>query len=104
MKIEKNRIKEILSEVVQFFKNKKRSEKILERLNEKWEKDVEIKSTGEYEDKTISDLEKEVEKLKKENDKYQEKGEKVPQKNKEKMSELNFAIRAKRGWPKGEKK
>lgn len=104
MKIDKKRIEEILSEEIQIFKNKKRSENILESLNEKWDKDVEVKSTGEYADKTIAELEKEVDKLKKESDKYQEDGKKVPQKNKKKMSELNFAIRAKKGWPKGKKK
>ena len=67
-------------------------------LNEKWKKEVKIKSTGEHADKTIAEINKEISALKKDNDKYQEKGEHVPEKNKEKMSELLFAKRAKQGW------
>ncbi len=59
-------------------------------LKEKWEKEVEIKSTGEHADKTIEQLKKEVEALR------------GKPGNKEKMGELLFAIRAKQGWKKGE--
>jgi hypothetical protein len=72
-------------------------------LNEKWKgKEVEVQKTGEYTDKTIAELKKMKSDLKKENDKYQEDGKDVPKKNKEKMSEIIFAIRAKGGWKKGE--
>lgn len=72
-------------------------------LNEKWKgKEVEVEKTGEYADKTIAELKKMKSDLKKENDKYQEEGKAVPKKNKEKMSEIVFAIRAKGGWKKGE--
>lgn len=75
--------------------------KILNKLIEsnleekKWIK-TDPKEKGKYKGWNIGDLEAEKEKLKKENDKYQERGEKVPQKNREKMSELIFAIRAKK--------
>lgn len=52
---------------------------------------------GKYDGKNLADLKKMKTALKKDNDKYQEKGKKVPQKNKDKMAELNFAIRAKEG-------
>ena len=68
---------------------------------EKWESETEVESTGEYSDMTISQIDKEIKRLKSENDKYQEKGKKVPKKNREKMSELYFAKRAKQDWPKG---
>lgn len=72
-------------------------------INEKWKgKKVEVEKTGEYADKTIAELKKIKSDLKKENDKYQEDGKTVPKKNKEKMSEIVFAIRAKGGWKKGE--
>jgi len=57
-------------------------------LNEKWAKDVEIKSTGEHADKTIAQLKAEIEALK------------GKPGNKEKMGELLFALRAKQGWKK----
>lgn len=69
-----------------------------ENLEEAFNKEVDVKSTGEYSDTTIADLKKEVRKLKKENDKYQEEGKSVPKANKKKMGQLLFAIRAKQGW------
>lgn len=79
---------------------------IIKRFNtitEKWKgKEVEVEKTGEYSNKTITELKKMKSDLKKENDKYQEDGKDVPKKNKEKMSEIIFAIRAKGGWKKGE--
>lgn len=68
-----------------------------DKLNEEdWIK-TDPKERGKWTDYTIKELEDEKSKLKKDNDKYQEKGEKVPQENIEKMSELNFAINAKKG-------
>lgn len=58
-------------------------------LNEKWDKDVEIKKTGEHEGKTVAQLRKEIAALKGKPD------------NKEKMGELLFALRAKTGFKKG---
>lgn len=52
------------------------------------------KEKGKYDDKNIGDLEEEKEELMDRNAKH--KG-KVPQRDKEKMAELNFALRAKRG-------
>lgn len=68
-------------------------------ITEKWEGDVEVKSTGQYSDMTIEELDAAIKRLKSQNDKYQEKGEKVPEKNRTKMSQLYFAKRAKKGWP-----
>ena len=59
-------------------------------LAEEWDKDVEIKSTGTHADKTIAQIKKEMESLK---------GKKPF--NREKFSELMFALRAKQGWKKG---
>ena len=59
-------------------------------LAEEWDKDVEIKSTGTHADKTITQIKKEMESLK---------GKKPF--NREKFSELMFALRAKQGWKKG---
>jgi len=65
-------------------------EKIDMLLPEKWEKEVEIKSTGEHAGKSVAQLKKEIEALK------------GKPGNKEKMGELLFALRAKTGWKKGE--
>ena len=59
-------------------------------ISEEWDKDVEIKSTGEHADKTITQIKKEMEALK---------GKKPF--NREQFSELMFALRAKQGWKKG---
>jgi hypothetical protein len=64
-------------------------EKIDLFLNEKWEKKVEIKQTGEHAPKSQAKIKKEIAALR---------GKKG---NKEKMSELIFALRAKGGWKKG---
>jgi hypothetical protein len=68
-------------------------------LREKWEGNVKVKKTGEYEDKSISDLDSKIRGLKDLSRKYQESGKKVPKQVKEKMSELYFAKRSKKGWP-----
>ena len=64
---------------------------VREILQEKWSNDIEIKSTGEHADKTVTNLRKELETLK---------GKKPY--DREKAGELMFAIRAKTGWEKGE--
>jgi len=64
-------------------------EKIDKYISEKWDKKVEIHSTGEHADKTVAQLKKEKEAIK------------GKPGNKEKMGELLFAIRAKTGWKKG---
>jgi len=61
-----------------------------EELDEKWGKDVDIKQTGEYADKTVAQIKKQMDALK---------GKKPF--NREKFSELQFALRAKQGWKKG---
>ena len=58
------------------------------RIEEKWSKDVEVKSTGENAGKTIQQLKDEIKEL-----------EGKPG-NKEKMGKLLFALRAKQGWKK----
>jgi len=70
-------------------------------INEKWDKDVEVKKTGKHTNKTINELRREQSKLKKESQKLQDQGKSVPKKMKEEMGELLFAIRAKKNWPKG---
>ena len=69
-----------------------------QRMEEKWDGDVEVKQTGEYSNMTIQELNAAIKKLKAQNDKYMEDGKKVPEKNKTKMSQLYFAKRAKQGW------
>ena len=59
-------------------------------VSEGWDKEVEVKSTGEHADKTITQIKKEMEALK---------GKKPF--NREQFSELMFALRAKQGWKKG---
>lgn len=72
------------------------------QMNEKWNKDVKIKSTGEHAGKTVAEIDKELSNLKKRSQSYQDKGEKVPEEIKEKEHELNFAKRAKTGWKENE--
>jgi hypothetical protein len=68
-------------------------------LEEKWKGDVKVKKTGEHAGKSISDIDSRLKALKDLSQSYQEKGERVPKKLKEKMSELYFAKRSKKGWP-----
>ena len=70
--------------------NNKLSDILRDIVSEEWDKDVEIKSTGEHADKTIAQIKKEMEALK---------GKKPF--NREQFSELMFALRAKQGWKKG---
>lgn len=70
--------------------NNKLSDIVRDIVAEEWDKDVEIKSTGEHADKTIAQIKKEMEALK---------GKKPF--NREQFSELMFALRAKQGWKKG---
>lgn len=68
-------------------------------LEEKWKGDVKVKKTGEHAGKSISDIDSRIKALKDLSQSYQDKGERVPKKLKEKMSELYFAKRSKKGWP-----
>ena len=68
----------------------KLSDIVRDIVAEEWDKDVEVKSTGEHADKTITQIKKEMEALK---------GKKPF--NREQFSELLFALRAKQGWKKG---
>ena len=70
--------------------NDKLSDIVRDIVSEEWDKDVEVKSTGEHADKTIAQIKKEMEALK---------GKKPF--NREQFSELMFALRAKQGWKKG---
>ena len=63
----------------------------VEEINEKWEKKVKIKKTGEHAGKTVAEIKSEMKSLK---------GKKPF--NREKYSELLFALRSKTGWKKGE--
>lgn len=62
-----------------------------DKLYEKWSKKVKVKKTGEHSEKTIKDIKKQMNKLK----------GKTPF-DREKYSELLFALRAKQGWKKGD--
>lgn len=66
-------------------------ERLNAKLDEKWEEKVDIESTGEYKDKSVKELKAMLGKLE---------GQKPF--NREKYSEILFAIRAKTGWQKGE--
>lgn len=68
-------------------------------LEEKWKGDVKVKKTGEHAGKSISDIDSRLKALKDLTQSYQDKGERVPKKLKEKISELYFAKRSKKGWP-----
>lgn len=71
-------------------------------INEKWKGDVEVKKTGEWADKTIKELEKHLDTLKAKCAKAKKEGKKCPKSVKDEESEVIFAIRAKKDWPKGE--
>jgi len=60
----------------------------VQRILEKWKEEVKIHSTGEYADKSVAQLKKQIHALK------------GKPGNKEKMGELLFALRAKQGWKK----
>jgi hypothetical protein len=64
---------------------------IQEVVREEWDKEVDVDSTGEHADKTITQIKKEMESLK---------GKKPF--NRGQFSELMFALRAKQGWKRGE--
>lgn len=81
------------SKVVGVYSNIKK-----QRMEEKWDGDVDVKQTGQYSDMSIQELNSAIEKLKSQNEKYQDDGKKVPEKNKTKMAQLYFAKRAKQGW------
>ena len=70
-------------------------------MEEKWDKEVKVEKTGEYANKTIAELKKQLSRLKELTQKYKENDEVVPKSFRKRMSELIFAIRSKRDWPKG---
>jgi len=70
-------------------------------IDEKWNKDVKVKKTGEHAGKTIEEIDKELAALKRKSEKYQEEGKPVPKEIIEKERELIFAKRAKRHWKEG---
>lgn len=65
------------------------------KLTEKWKGDAEVEATGEYADKTISELKSMLSKLKKSGP------HKEGSKEYEKQNQIEFAIRAKKGWKGG---
>lgn len=74
---------------------KKESIEYSEELSEKWKGDAEVESTGEYADKTIAELKAMLSKLKKSGP-HEEGSDEF-----EKQNQIEFAIRAKRGWKGG---
>ncbi len=66
------------------------------KLKEKWAGDAEVKPTGQYKDKTVEELKSMLAKLKKSGPH----GEDSPEAKKQRQ--INFALRAKGGWKKGE--
>jgi len=68
-------------------------------LREKRKGNMKVKKTGEHSEKLTSDIDLRIKSLKDLSQSYQEKGERVPNKLKEKMSELYFAKRSKKGSP-----
>jgi hypothetical protein len=68
-------------------------------ITEKWKGDVEVKSTGEYADMKIDEIDDEIKKIKKRNLELKKLGKKVPSSSREKMGQLYFAKRAKKDWP-----
>jgi len=69
-------------------------------IDEKWDSNAKINNTGENSDKTIEELKKELNNIKTQSKKYKDKGDKIPENITKKEKQLNFAIRAKEGWPK----
>jgi hypothetical protein len=90
--LDKNKNKKIDAEDFKLLRKSKKE------VTEKWKGDVEVEKTGEYTDMSIEDIDSAIKKLKKQNERLKELDKKVPQKNREKMSELYFAKRAKQGW------
>lgn len=66
----------------------------VDQLEEKWEGDAEIEQTGEWADKTVAQLKKRKKELMNKEERTKAEQEEV--------REINFAIRAKTGWKKGE--
>ena len=76
-----------------------RGVKLKERnLEEKWAQDVEVKKTGEHADNSIKQIDAEIEKLLRQSDRYEDSDRKIPKRIKEKLGELYFAKRAKKGF------
>lgn len=69
----------------------------------KWKGDAEIEQTGEWTNYTIEELKSKRDNLKKKQENYKEKNNgKAKKEYTEKLREINFAIRSKGGWKKGE--
>ena len=71
------------------------------KLDEKWKGDVKVKQTGKWAGKSVQELEKHLKTLKDKCAKAKEEGKKCPKNVKDEESEVIFAIRAKKDWPKG---
>ncbi len=99
-KVIENKINEIVDKILSEEISTKVN-KAVSKVNEKWEGDVKVKKTGEHAKKTIAQLEKELKGLKDKSKKLQDAGKEVPKSHKEQESEIIFAIRAKKDWPKG---
>ena len=99
-KVIENKINEIVDKILSEEISTKVN-KAVSKVNEKWEGDVKVKKTGEHAKKTITQLEKELKGLKDKSKKLQDAGKEVPKSHKEQESEIIFAIRAKKDWPKG---
>ena len=67
-----------------------------DKLDEKWAGDAKVKPTGEYKDKTVAELRAMLAKLHKSGPHKKGSPEAT------KQSQINFALRAKGGWKKGE--
>lgn len=70
----------------------------------KWSGDVEIEQTGEHAGKSIAELQKQKSSLKKRQEAHKKSHDgKADSEISKKLKEVNFAIRAKRGWKGGAK-
>jgi hypothetical protein len=70
---------------------------------EKWSGDAEIEHTGEHASKSVEQLRKEASSLKKRQEAHKKNNDgKADPEITEQLREVNFAIRAKTGWKKGE--
>ena len=87
---------EVEASAVEQTKPKSKLQESINSLSEKWAGDAEVKSTGQYADKTVAELKSMLAKLHKSGP--HERGSAADKK----MKQINFALRAKGGWKKGE--
>ena len=87
---------EVEASAVEQNKPKSKLQESINSLSEKWAGDAEVKSTGQYADKTVAELKSMLAKLHKSGP--HERGSAADKK----MKQINFALRAKGGWKKGE--